>query len=299
MELHIRGVCQPDADGVPTLEKVSITIPKGIYGLLGPKGAGKSTLMRILATLRAPAAGSVQLGPTDLLGRNEEIRRSIAYLPQECGAYPQLSAEKLLDYLAMLKGFSQRRGGRAAVVEALLRRTRLWEARKQELGRCPPGMRRRFGLAVALLGNPKLVIADEPTAGLDPSERACFLSLLGALAEDSIVILATRVVEDVSRLCPKMAIIDRGEIPLEAETGRAIAELRGRVWAGTLAPEALSAVARWHAVLSTKPSGDGVAVRVLSEAVPGAGFASAEPDLGDVYARVMALPGPGTGRRVR
>ncbi|MES3020498.1 MAG: ATP-binding cassette domain-containing protein [Pseudomonadota bacterium] len=267
---------------------MSLTIPLGMYGLLGPKGAGKSALMRILAKVQAPDAGSIHLGATDLLGRNEDIRSALAYLPQERGVYPQLSAENLLEYFAMLKGFPQRGGGRGAVVEALLRRTRLWESRKQKLGACPVGVRQRFGLAVALLCNPKLVIVDEPTAGLEPADGACFLNLLSSLAENCIVILSTSVVGDVGRLCKKMAIMDHGEILLEAAPGSAIANLRGRIWCRTVLRDALPALARRHLVLSTCPAGAGVVVRVISDSAPDAAFLAAEPTLDDVYAHVIA-----------
>src|SRR5918997_537685 len=216
MELRIRSISKSYANGVQALKDVTLTIPVGMYGLLGPNGAGKSTLMRILATLQEPDEGSVQLGDIDVVNQKDEVRKTLGYLPQEFGVYPKVSAEELLDHFALLKGVADRRE-RKAVVDALLRQTNLWDVRKQKLGGYSGGMRQRFGVAVALLGNPKLMIVDEPTAGLDPAERVRFLNLLSDLGETSIVILSTHIVEDVSELCTRMAIIDRGEILLEAE----------------------------------------------------------------------------------
>ena len=198
------------------MKQVNLTIPRGMYGLLGPNGAGKSTLMRILATLQEPDEGSIRLGDIDVLNQKDEVRRTLGYLPQEFGVYPKVSAEDLLDHFALLKGIAGRRA-RKEVVEALLRQVNLWEVRRQKLGGYSGGMRQRFGVAVALLGNPKLMIVDEPTAGLDPAERVRFLNLLSELGENSVVLLSTHIVEDVSELCTRMAIIDRGEILLEAE----------------------------------------------------------------------------------
>src|SRR5688500_11501876 len=200
-----------------------------MFGLLGPNGAGKSTLMSMIATLQDPDAGSISLGDIDVLNQKDEVRKTLGYLPQEFGVYPKVSAEELLDHFALLKGIAERRA-RKEVVESLLRQTNLWEVRKQKLGGYSGGMKQRFGVAVALLGNPKLMIVDEPTAGLDPAERVRFLNLLSELGENSVVLLSTHIVDDVSELCTKMAVIDRGEILLEAEPLRAIDELHGRMW---------------------------------------------------------------------
>ena len=229
MELQIRDVSKTYPNGVQALKDVTLTIPAGMYGLLGPNGAGKSTLMRILATLQEPDDGSIRLGDIDVLNQKDEVRKTLGYLPQEFGVYPKVSAEELLDHFALLKGIAERRA-RKEVVEALLRQTNLWDVRKQKLGGYSGGMRQRFGVAVALLGNPKLMIVDEPTAGLDPAERVRFLNLLSELGENSVVLLSTHIVEDVSELCTRMAIIDRGEILLEAEPLRAVDDLRGRIW---------------------------------------------------------------------
>ncbi|MDQ3516831.1 MAG: ATP-binding cassette domain-containing protein, partial [Gemmatimonadota bacterium] len=209
------------------------------------------------------------------------------YLPQEFGVYPKAKAEDLLDHFALLKGVAERRA-RKEVVEALLRQTNLWEVRKQKLGGYSGGMRQRFGVAVALIGNPKLLIVDEPTAGLDPAERVRFLNLLSELGENSVVLLSTHIVEDVSELCTRMAIIDRGEILLEAEPLRAVGDLRGRIWRGMIEKSALAELEREHAVISTKLLAGRTIVRVYSDGAPGAGFDAAEGDLEDVYFSTMA-----------
>jgi ABC-2 type transport system ATP-binding protein len=257
-----------------------------MYGLLGPNGAGKSTLMRILATLQEPDEGSIRLGDTDVVNQKDDVRRTLGYLPQEFGVYPKVSAETLLDHFALLKGIGERRA-RSEVVESLLRQVNLWEVRKQKLGGYSGGMRQRFGVAVALLGNPKLVIVDEPTAGLDPAERVRFLNLLSELGENSVVLLSTHIVDDVSELCTRMAIIDQGEILLEAEPLRAVADLDGRIWRRVISKAELPGVEQEHAVISTKLLAGRTLVRVYSEGAPGAGFESAEPDLEDVYFSTM------------
>ncbi len=294
MELTIAGVSKAYANGVHALTDVTLTIPAGMYGLLGPNGAGKSTLMRILATLQDPDAGTIRLGDPsagpgqaiDVVRQKDEVRRTLGYLPQEFGVYPKVSAEALLDHFALLKGVGERRA-RREVVEALLRRTNLWDVRKQKLGGYSGGMRQRFGVAVALLGNPKLMIVDEPTAGLDPAERVRFLNLLSELGENSVVLLSTHIVEDVSELCTRMAVIDRGRILLEAEPMRAVAELRGRIWRSVINKSELARVEREHAVISTKLLAGRTVVHVYGESAPGAGFEPAEPDLEDVYFSAM------------
>ena len=287
MELHIRDVSKTYANGVQALKDINLTIPVGMYGLLGPNGAGKSTLMRILATLQEADTGSIRLGELDVLNQQDDVRKTLGYLPQEFGVYPRVSAENLLDHFALLKGIGERRA-RKEVVEALLRQTNLWDVRKQKLGGYSGGMRQRFGVAVALLGNPKLMIVDEPTAGLDPAERVRFLNLLSALGEKSVVLLSTHIVEDVSELCTRMAIIDRGEILLEAEPLGAVAELQGHIWRRAIAKEELAALEGEHQVISTKLFAGRTIVHVYSDAAPGDGFEPAEPDLKDVYFSTMA-----------
>ncbi|MGI9179869.1 MAG: ABC transporter ATP-binding protein [Longimicrobiaceae bacterium] len=295
MELRIRGVSKTYPNGVQALKDVTLTIPAGMYGLLGPNAAGKSTLMRILATLQEPDEGSVRLDDPsagsgqaiDVVNQKDEVRRTLGYLPQEFGVYPKVSAEALLDHFALLKGIGERRA-RREVVEVLLRQVNLWEVRKQKLGGYSGGMKQRFGVAVALLGNPKLMIVDEPTAGLDPAERVRFLNLLSELGENSVVILSTHIVEDVSELCTRMAIIDQGEILLEAEPLGAIEEMRGRIWRSVIEKSALAGLEREHAVISTKLLAGRTVVHVYSEEAPGPGFEPAEPDLEDVYFSTMA-----------
>jgi ABC-2 type transport system ATP-binding protein len=287
MELQIRDISKTYPNGVQALKDVSLTIPAGMYGLLGPNGAGKSTLMRIIATLQEPDVGTIHLDDLDVVRQKDDVRKTLGYLPQEFGVYPKVSAEELLDHFALLKGVAERRA-RKEVVEALLRQVNLWEVRKQKLGGYSGGMRQRFGVAVALLGNPKLMIVDEPTAGLDPAERVRFLNLLAELGENSVVLLSTHIVEDVSELCTRMAIIDRGEILLEAEPLGAIEEMRGRIWRSVIEKSALAKLERAHAVISTKLLAGRTVVHVFSDAAPGPGFEPAEPDLEDVYFSTMA-----------
>jgi ABC-type multidrug transport system ATPase subunit len=286
IDLRIRGVSKTYANGVQALKDVTLTIPAGMYGLLGPNGAGKSTLMRILATLQEADSGSVMFGDIDVLTRKDEVRQTLGYLPQEFGVYPKVSAESLLDHFAVLKGITGRRA-RNEVVESLLRKTNLWDVRKQKLGGYSGGMRQRFGVAVALLGNPTLMIVDEPTAGLDPAERVRFLNLLSELGENSVVLLSTHIVDDVSELCTRMAIIDNGEILLEAEPQRAVEDLQGRIWRRVISADALPALEREHAVISTKLLAGRTVVHVYGDSLPGGGFEPVKPELEDVYFSTM------------
>ena len=285
--LVIQNVSKTYPNGVQALKEVSLTIPPGMYGLLGPNGAGKSTLMRILATLQEPDEGRIHMGEIDVLGEKDRVRETLGYLPQEFGVYPKVSAEKLLDHFALLKGIGDK-GERRDVVDALLRQVNLWEVRKQKLGGYSGGMKQRFGVAVALLGQPRLMIVDEPTAGLDPAERVRFLNLLSELGENSAVILSTHIVDDVSELCTRMAIIDRGEILLEAEPLGAIDEMRGRMWRSAVDRGALAELEREHDVISTKLLAGRTVVRVQAETTPGPRFEPAEPDLEDVYFSTLA-----------
>jgi ABC-2 type transport system ATP-binding protein len=287
MQLDIRGISKTYPNGVQALKNVTLTIPAGMYGLLGPNGAGKSTLMRMIATLQEPDTGTIHLADIDVLNQKDLVRETLGYLPQEFGVYPKVSAEKLLDHFALLKGIAGRRE-RKDVVEALLRQTNLWDVRKQKLGGYSGGMRQRFGVAVALLGNPKLMIVDEPTAGLDPAERVRFLNLLSEVGENSVVLLSTHIVEDVSELCTRMAIIDQGEILIETEPLRAIDNLRGRIWRRVISKAELAEVEREHAVISTKLLAGRTLVHVYSDTMPAPTFEPAEPDLEDVYFSTMA-----------
>ena len=292
MDLAIRGVSKTYANGVRALRDVTLDIPRGMYGLLGPNGAGKSTLMRTIATLQEPDAGTITLARPegtriDVLREKDRVRRTLGYLPQEFGVYPSVSAERLLGHFAVLEGFTER-DARRRVVEALLRQTNLWDVRKERLGGYSGGMRQRFGIAVALLGDPSLVIVDEPTAGLDPAERVRFLNLLSELGENSVVILSTHIVDDVAELCGRMAIIDRGEILIEAEPLAAIDALRGRVWRRVVAKHELPEVERRHRLICTKLQAGRTLVHVRADAPPGPEFGPVEPDLEDVYFSVMA-----------
>ncbi len=294
MELQIRNLSKTYPNGVHALRDVTLTIPSGMFGLLGPNGAGKSTLMRTLATLQEPDEGSVHLGERsagsgqsiDVLREKDRLRETLGYLPQEFGVYPRVGAERLLDHFAILKGITAK-GERASVCEALLRQTNLWDVRKKQLGGFSGGMKQRFGVAVALLGNPRLLIVDEPTAGLDPAERVRFLNLLSELGENSVVILSTHIVEDVSELCTRMAIIDKGAILLEAEPLRAVAALQGRIWRRVIERSALPEMERAHAVISTKLLAGRTVVHVYGDTSPGAGFEPVNADLEDVYFSTM------------
>jgi len=287
MHLSIRGISKTYPNGVQALKDITLTIPPGMYGLLGPNGAGKSTLMRTLATLQEPDTGSIRLGELDVLREKEEVRRWLGYLPQEFGVYPNVTAERLLEHFAVLEGITDR-ADRSNVVEALLRQTNLWEVRNKKLGGYSGGMRQRFGIALALLGDPRLIIVDEPTAGLDPAERVRFLNLLSELGERAVVILSTHIVEDVSDLCTRMAIINRGEILLEADPRSAVEWLRGRIWKTVVSRPEVAGLEANHSVISTRLMAGRTEVHVYSEQLPGAEWEPVEPDLKDVYFAVLA-----------
>ena len=284
--LAIRNLSKTYPNGTRALDDVSLDVPPGMFGLLGRNGAGKSTLMRILATLQDPDEGTVQFGGIDVLREKERLRETLGYLPQSFGFHPRVSAERLLGHFAVLKGLVDA-GPRRQVVESLLRRTNLWDVRHRRVGTFSGGMRQRLGVAIALLGNPKLIIVDEPTAGLDPEERVRFLNLLGEIGEESAVILSTHIVEDVEELCSSLAIIDRGAILLATTPARAIAELRGSVWRRSVSRDELPALEREHAVISTKLMAGRTIAHVHAEQLPGPEFEPVEPDLKDVYFAVM------------
>jgi ABC-type multidrug transport system ATPase subunit len=289
VELKIERLSKTYPNGVHALRDVSLTIAPGMFGLLGPNGAGKSTLMRILATLQEADAGSVRLGDIDVLRDKEAVRRTLGYLPQEFGLYPKVTAEEMLDHFAVLKGVVDAKE-RRETVRSLLEQTNLYEARGRRLGGFSGGMRQRFGIAVALIGNPRLIIVDEPTAGLDPAERVRFLNLLSELGENAVVILSTHIVEDVSDLCSRMAIIQRGKILLEAEPQEAVRAIRGQVWRREVRREELDAfetVHPAHPVITTTLFAGRTVVHVHGDAPPDASFQPVEPDLKDVYFTVM------------
>ena len=280
--LEIRDLSKTYGNGVQALKNVSLDIPNGMFGLLGPNGAGKSTLMRTIATLQDPDSGSVMLNGLNVLADKAAARRTLGYLPQEFGVYPKVSAEAMLDHFAVLKGVTSR-GDRRAVVESLLRQTNLWDVRKRKLGTYSGGMRQRFGIAQALIGNPKLIIVDEPTAGLDPEERNRFLNLLAEIGENVVVILSTHIVEDVTDLCPRMAIIAQGTVLLSGQPNEAMRALEGRVWRRTIANAAINDYKNRFTVLSTRLAGGKTIVHVMADAKPEDGFESVSPDLEDVY----------------
>jgi ABC-2 type transport system ATP-binding protein len=289
MVLRIEHLSKTYGNGTRALNDVSLTIPPGMFGLLGPNGAGKSTLMRILATLQEADSGSVSLGDIDVLRDKESVRRTLGYLPQEFGLYPKVTAEDLLDHFAVLKGIVDR-AERRRIVDALFEQTNLEGARRTHLGSYSGGMRQRFGIAVALLGNPGLIIVDEPTAGLDPAERVRFLNLLSELGENSVVILSTHIVDDVSDLCSRMAIIDRGEIRLEGEPMASIEAVRGKIWMRAVDRAELPEYQRDFPVISTKLSAGRTIVRVLADDPPAHDFEPAQATLEDVYFAALRQP---------
>jgi len=282
MSLIISNLSKTYANGVRALNDVSLEIPSGMFGLLGPNGAGKSTLMRTIATLQQPDSGTIRLNDLDVLAAPEEVRKILGYLPQEFGFYPNLSAERVLDHFAALKGVADA-GERHALVDALLAQTNLEEARKKAVGGFSGGMKQRLGIAIALAGRPKLIIVDEPTAGLDPNERHRFLNLLSEIGEDVIVILSTHIVEDVRELCSRMAIINAGQVILQGDPSRVLDEVRGQVWRKRLKKGEMADVqSRLKVISSRLVAGDPV-VHVFSDTAPGDGFTAVEPTLEDVY----------------
>jgi ABC-type multidrug transport system ATPase subunit len=274
-------------NGVRALDQVSLDIPHGLYGLLGPNGAGKSTLMRDVATLQAPTSGQITFDGVDVIKDPTALRRRLGYLPQDFGVYPRVSALEMLDHMAILKGVSDGKARKAAV-EHLLNQTNLWDVRKKALAGYSGGMRQRFGIAQALIGDPSLIIVDEPTAGLDPEERLRFLNLLAEIGENVVVILSTHIVDDVSDLCPRMAIIAGGKIVREGGPVDLIDELKGRIWMRTMSKAELEDVRARHQVISTRLFAGQTVVHVLSDSDPGEGFARVEGGLEDVYFSTLA-----------
>lgn len=282
MILDIRNLSKTYANGVQALKEVSLTISQGMFGLLGPNGAGKSSLMRTIATLQEADSGSVTLGTIDVLKQKEEVRKILGYLPQEFGLYPKIDAITLLDHLAVLKGIGNAKQ-RKELVETLLHKTNLWGARNKNLGGYSGGMKQRFGIAQALLANPKLIIVDEPTAGLDPAERNRFLNLLSELGENTIVILSTHIVDDVKELCTDMAIINKGEVLYKGNPLDAIADVNGKVWKKRIAKSELEAHKQNHQVISERLISGKPEIRVFSTTQPDSSFEAVEADLEDVY----------------
>ncbi|RMG72648.1 MAG: ABC transporter ATP-binding protein [Bacteroidetes bacterium] len=282
MKLSIRKLSKTYGNGIQALKEVNLEISHGMFGLLGPNGAGKSTLMRTLATLQDADSGEAWLGDLNMLTQKDEVRRVLGYLPQSFGVYPRISAEELLDHFAALKGVHHK-GERKDLVEALLRQTNLWNVRKRHVGKYSGGMKQRFGIAQALIGDPKLIIVDEPTAGLDPAERYRFHNLLSELGENTIVILSTHIVEDVSDLCEQMAILYQGEVLITGEPAALISAAEGKVWEATIDKGDLPAQEAAHQIISSRHFAGRIVLRVWADKNPGEGFASAAPSLEDVY----------------
>ena len=283
MPLTITELSKTYPNGVQALKGLSLTIGNNMFGLLGPNGAGKSTLMRTIATLQEPDTGEIWLDGINVVKQKEEVRRVLGYLPQEFGVYPKISALDMLHHLAVMKGISAA-GERKEMVDALLHQTNLWEARKKALSTYSGGMKQRFGIAQALLANPKLIIVDEPTAGLDPAERHRFLNLLSAIGRDVIVILSTHIVEDVRELCNRMAIISNGEVLLEGSPSEALSTLGNRIWSKLVTDESeLTTIEREMQIVSVQLLGGAHEVRIYAETDPGSGFHQVDPNLEDVY----------------
>jgi len=280
--LTINQLTKEYANGVKALDDVSLTIEPGMFGLLGPNGAGKSTLMRTLATLQEADSGSATLGDVDVLKEKDSIRKQLGYLPQEFGVYPKVSALMLLDHLALLKGFSNK-AERTEMIEYLLQKVNLFEHRKKAVSSFSGGMRQRFGIAQCLIGSPKLVIVDEPTAGLDPGERNRFYTILSEIGEQTIVILSTHIVQDVRELCTRMAIMDKGRVLYEGTTDDALSLINGKVYEKQVDKEQMEAFRNEYRVLSSKMVGGKPRVHILSEENPGNGFIPASESLEDVY----------------
>jgi ABC-type multidrug transport system ATPase subunit len=288
--LSIKQLHKTYANGVHALNGITLDIPTGMFGLLGPNGAGKSSLMRTIAGLQEPDSGSIALDGRDVVADKDSLRRQLGYLPQEFGVYPKTSALELLDHFAVLKGFTGR-AERKDMVEGLLQQVNLWEARKRAVAGFSGGMRQRFGIAQALIGAPRLVIVDEPTAGLDPDERNRFLNLLARIGEQVVVILSTHIVDDVTDLCPRMAMIARGQVLVSGKPQDAIDLLRSRVWRRRVEDAELDAFQRRFTVLSTRLVAGKPQINVYAESQPDEGFTRVEPDLEDVYfLQLRALP---------
>ncbi len=285
--LHISDVSKTYRNGVRALSGITLSVGHGLFGLLGPNGAGKSTLMRTIATLQEPDTGTIRFGDLDVLREPEAHRRQLGYLPQDFDVYPGISALTLLDHLAALKGVSSRTDRRDQI-NSLLQQTNLYQHRNKAVSGFSGGMKQRFGVAQALLGDPQLLIVDEPTAGLDPEERNRFHNLLGEIGENVVVILSTHIVEDVRQLCPRMAILAGGQVVEEGDPARLCSSLEGRVWRRVVSRDALARYRETLPVLSERLSAGKTVLRVIADAAPGIGFEPAAPELEDVYFAALA-----------
>jgi len=292
--LTLRDVSHVYPNGTRALDHVTLSIPRGMYGLLGPNGAGKSTLMRAIATLQTPTEGTIRFGPStgsgeviDVIREPEKLRRTLGYLPQDFGVYPRVSAYEMLDHMAVLKGVASP-ADRKVTVETLLQQVNLWSVRKKTLSGFSGGMRQRFGIAQALIGNPELIIVDEPTAGLDPEERNRFLNLLAEIGENVVVILSTHIVADVSDLCPRVAVLADGRVQREGAPQELIHAARGRIWMKVIERGELARYREQHELLSTRLFAGRTVVHVLSDRDPGDGFTPIDAGLEDVYFSTLA-----------
>ncbi len=286
MQLKISGLSKTYPNGVQALKNINLTMNNGLFGLLGPNGAGKSSLMRTIATLQDADTGSIFLDDLDVLKNKDEVRKSLGYLPQEFGVYPNISAEELLNHVALLKGVSNNQQ-RKELVNTLLVQTNLFEARNKKLGGFSGGMKQRFGIAQALIGSPKIIIVDEPTAGLDPTERNRFLNLLSEISEQVIVILSTHIVDDVRELCSQMAIINKGEVMFAGHPEDAVNMVQGKVWTKFTDKAEAKEIAKDHKIISTKFNTGKIEIHVWSDEQLNHGFQPANAGLEDVYFAVI------------
>ena len=287
--LRISDLVHVYGNGVRALDGVSLDLPAGMFGLLGPNGAGKSSLMRCIATLQTPTSGRIQFGDVDVIAQPEKLRESLGYLPQDFGVYPRISAYAMLDHLAVLKGLSKG-NERNDVVCSLLNQVNLWDVRNKALAGFSGGMRQRFGIAQALLGNPKLIIVDEPTAGLDPEERNRFLNLLAGIGEDVVVILSTHIVEDVADLCPRMAILAAGRLQLQGAPLDLISSLKNRIWKKTIERGELEAYKAQYTLISQRLFAGKTVIHIVADSDPGDGFEAVPGSLEDLYFMTIHAP---------
>jgi ABC-2 type transport system ATP-binding protein len=282
LALKIENLSKTYNNGVQALKNIDLAVPAGMFGLLGPNGAGKSTLMRTIATLQDPDRGNIFLGNTDVLRQKKEIRRILGYLPQDFGLYPDVTAEAMLNHFAVLKGITVK-GERREMIRRLLQETGLYDHRRKKLGTYSGGMKQRFGVAQALLGNPKLIIVDEPSAGLDPEARNHVLNLLSDISEDMVVILSTHIVEDVSELCGRMAVLSMGKVLLTGEPQEAVENLKGNIWKKIIRREELEDYYTEYEVISARLAAGKPVIHVFGKERPGKDFEQVDPDLEDVY----------------
>lgn len=287
MSLRIERISKTYPNGVRALQEISLSIPPGMFGLLGPNGAGKSSLMRTIATLQPPDSGTIHFRDVDVLREPDRLRAQLGYLPQEFGLYPNMPADAILDHFATLKGVVNP-GERRELVDGLLHQVNLYEVRKKSVGGYSGGMKQRLGIAIALAGSPGLLIVDEPTAGLDPTERNRFLNLLADIGDDVVVILSTHIVEDVRELCSQMAIINKGRVVVQGEPERILEDVRGRIWRCVIPRQQVDDYKARFQVISSRMAAGNTIVHVYAEASPGDGFVQVEPDLEDVYFHRLA-----------